>query len=84
LDTVGVCSFGSFRIHFLDAYLEGEVDLHRVLWLATANDLSLLHPAVLDRFRILEMPDPEAGDLFAVLPRLICNVPNAGDWLRNG
>ncbi|EKS34517.1 AAA family ATPase [Afipia broomeae] len=51
-----------------DIYLEGEVDLHRVLWLATANDAAALHPALLDRFRILEMPDPRAEDLLAVLP----------------
>ncbi|WMT76480.1 AAA family ATPase [Bradyrhizobium sp. Ash2021] len=51
-----------------DPYLEGEVDLHRVLWLATANDAGALHPALLDRLRILEMPDPRADDLTAVLP----------------
>lgn len=51
-----------------DVYLEGEVDLHRVLWLATANDAGALHPALLDRFRILEMPDPRAEDLLALLP----------------
>jgi hypothetical protein len=51
-----------------DIYLEGEVDLHRVLWLATANDAGALHPALRDRFRILEMPDPRAEDLLAVLP----------------
>jgi hypothetical protein len=57
-----------------DVYLEGEVDLHRVLWLATANDLAPLHPALLDRFRILEMADPKAGDLLAILPRVISDV----------
>lgn len=51
-----------------DIYLEGEVDLHRVLWLATANDAGSLHPALLDRFRVLEMPDPRSEDLLAVLP----------------
>lgn len=54
-----------------DLYLEGEVDLSRVLWLATANDPSPLHPALLDRFRILEMPDPRVEDLHAVLPSVI-------------
>ncbi|MGY4349012.1 hypothetical protein ACVWXM_005479 [Bradyrhizobium sp. GM7.3] len=51
-----------------DLYLEGEVNLHRILWLATANDAGALHPALLDRFRILEMPDPRPDDLLAVLP----------------
>jgi hypothetical protein len=54
-----------------DLYLEAEVDLSRALWLATANDSSMLHPALLDRFRILEMPDPRAEDLHAVLPSVV-------------
>ncbi len=57
-----------------DVFLEGEVDLHRVLWLATANDAGALHPALLDRFRILEMPDPRPDDLFAVLPAVTSAV----------
>lgn len=57
-----------------DVYLEGEVDLHRVLWLATANDAAALHPALLDRLRVLEMPDPRAEDLLAVLPGVTAAV----------
>jgi ATP-dependent Lon protease len=57
-----------------DLYLEGEVNLSRVLWIATANDISGLHPALLDRFRILEMPDPRAEDLHAILPGVVCAV----------
>jgi hypothetical protein len=57
-----------------DLYLEGEVDLHRVLWMATANDPAMLHPALLDRFRILEMPDPRPEHLHAILPGVISAV----------
>jgi hypothetical protein len=57
-----------------DLFLEGEVDLSRLLWLATANDPSMLHPALLDRFRILEMPNPRPEDLHAVLPSVIRSV----------
>jgi ATP-dependent Lon protease len=57
-----------------DVYLEGEVDLHRVLWLATANDIRSLHPALLDRFRILNMPDPRARDIHTLLPRVAADV----------
>jgi ATP-dependent Lon protease len=59
---------------FFDLYLEGEVDLSRVLWLATANDVSVLHPALLDRFRILEMKDPRPEDLQAILPGVVSAV----------
>jgi len=57
-----------------DLYLEGEVDLHRVLWMATANDPAMLHPALLDRFRILEMPDPRPEHLHAILPGVVSAV----------
>jgi hypothetical protein len=57
-----------------DVYLEGEVDLHRVLWLATANDVRLLHPALLDRFRILHMPDPRARDIHSLLARVTADI----------
>jgi ATPase family protein associated with various cellular activities (AAA) len=57
-----------------DLYLEGEVDLSRVLWMATANDVSGLHPALLDRFRILEMSDPRAEHLHALLPSVVGSV----------
>jgi hypothetical protein len=59
---------------FFDLYLEGEVDLSRVLWLATANDVSVLHPALLDRFRILEMEAPRPEDLQAILPGVVSAV----------
>lgn len=68
-----------------DVYLEGEVDLHRVLWLATANDVSSLHPALLDRFRILNMPDPRARDIHTLLPRVAADVAGrrglTADWV---
>jgi hypothetical protein len=68
-----------------DVYIEGEVDLHRVLWLATANDLSSLHPALLDRFRILKMEDPGPGDLLAILPRVVSDVAErrglSAEWI---
>lgn len=56
---------------YFDLYLEGEVDLSRVLWLATANSILDLHFALLDRFRILYMPEPRAEHLPAVLPGVV-------------
>ncbi len=54
-----------------DLYLEGDIDLSRVLWLATANNILDLHPALLDRFRILHIEDPRADQLHAVLPGVV-------------
>lgn len=40
---------------FTDDYLDVPIDLSKVLFLCTANDLSSLHPAILDRMEIIEL-----------------------------
>lgn len=40
---------------FTDDYLDVPIDLSKVLFVCTANDLSQLHPAVLDRMEIIEL-----------------------------
>jgi ATP-dependent Lon protease len=41
---------------FYDNYLETSFDLSRVLFIATANDIGNVHPALRDRMEIIEIP----------------------------
>jgi ATP-dependent Lon protease len=41
---------------FYDNFLETEFDLSRIMFIATANTLSTVHPALRDRMEIIELP----------------------------
>jgi hypothetical protein len=59
---------------FLDPYLECATDLSGVTFLATANSVRGVHPALLDRFVRVTMPDPRAEDLVPLARALMADL----------
>jgi ATP-dependent Lon protease len=55
---------------FKDELLEMAVDASEVTWIATANELGPLPPAVTDRFLVLEMQAPEPARMAVMIRRM--------------
>ncbi len=57
-----------------DPALQAELDLSHVSYVATANSVEPLPPALRDRFRVVEFPEPRASDLDALLPPVLADI----------
>lgn len=52
---------------WVDQYVEVPIDLSRVMFVATANDLASLSPVLISRFEVFEIKKPSPEQLVAVL-----------------
>ena len=52
--------------HFADEYLQVPVDASHLVVLATCNDTSLMEPALLSRFRVVQVPAPSRQQMPAI------------------
>ena len=60
-----------------DPYLECTTDLSAVTYIATANSLDGIPAALLDRFRIIRMPEPRRQDLPALARGVVLDLRRA-------
>ena len=69
---------------FYDNYLETSFDLSRVLFIATANNLNNVHPALLDRMEIIDIAGYLAEEKLQIAKRHLIPKQMAENGLRKG
>lgn len=55
---------------FVDSYLEVPIRADKVLWIATANEISHLKPSLIDRFLVLRIAPPSSEERRAIVRSL--------------
>jgi ATP-dependent Lon protease len=68
---------------FYDNYLEQEYDLSRVLFVATANDISHIQPALRDRIEIIDLSGYAIEEKIEIAKRHLIPKQKEAHWLKN-
>ncbi|WP_205624331.1 endopeptidase La [Dyadobacter crusticola] len=69
---------------FTDNYLEVEYDLSKVLFVATANSLDTIHPALRDRMEIIEMTGYTIEEKLQIAKRYLVPKQRKDHGLKSG
>jgi len=68
---------------FVDGAIGLPIDLSRAIWIATCNDHSLIHPAILSRFQQVRVDCPRPDQMPAVIRSIHAELIKGADW-RDG
>ena len=66
---------------FTDAAIGLAIDASKVNWIATCNDMRAIDPAILSRFNVIEVPQPTAGEMPAVIKSIHRDLLSTADWI---
>ena len=67
---------------FVDEFVEVPIDASGAVWLATANDASLVPEPLLNRLSVYEIEAPDAAGSARIAATIYAEIRNAHDWGR--
>jgi ATP-dependent Lon protease len=67
---------------FVDEFVEVPIDASGAVWLATANDASLVPEPLLNRLSVYEIEAPDAEGSARIAATIYAEIRNAHDWGR--
>ena len=66
---------------FADAAVGLAIDASKVNWVATCNDVRAIDQAILSRFTVIEVPQPKAHEMPAVIQSIHHDLLSTADWI---
>ncbi|EFK95111.1 ATP-dependent protease domain protein, partial [sediment metagenome] len=67
---------------FTDAAIGLAIDASKVNWIATCNDVRAIDAAIVSRFTVIEVPQPKAAEMPAVIASIHNDLLSTADWIE--